>query len=388
LSDYRISVVVYLRRQDDWANSQYCEFVAGGAVGKVDESVDSWLQDEKTRFRMSYDLVLSRWEELVGRNNLTVRIFEKSQLKNANLLRDFCDCIGISDVKPLESLEVESKNEFPFSSAMVEVIRNFNKLPFLSDRDYLKFIEDVSVSRALSGRASRAEVLGVERRRGILERYRDANEHVARTYLKRSNGKLFEDESMDGRNLMREDISPHELGGIFDIYFKYKGNLQQGKGKALSSIPQKSGIMASSIPAKKRNRKNPTWFYIEDGSIQNFGMFAWRKIFLAIVSNYLARVLDVREYESFSRNPLGYLRSLPSRKVRLVARFCFPEASIFGAYEWRRVFILPLAKVIFKLRGEDVANSFIRNPVLYCRSAGNRSFRLIGRLIFPSGEIG
>ncbi|RBW43745.1 hypothetical protein DS901_09530 [Loktanella sp. D2R18] len=61
-SDYDVEMVTYLRRQDDWANSQYAEFVAGGAVGRVAQPIEDWLKTHQTRSRLNYYGRMKLWE--------------------------------------------------------------------------------------------------------------------------------------------------------------------------------------------------------------------------------------------------------------------------------------------------------------------------------------
>ena len=126
-------MLVYLRRQDEWANSQYCEFVAGGAIGRISLDLEDWLEDEKTAYRMSYDRLLGTWSDLVGIDNVTVRRYGKQYFKQGELTLDFLDALGIIDDALFAQPEPDRRNQSVMSRQHVHLMRRFNALNFKSN---------------------------------------------------------------------------------------------------------------------------------------------------------------------------------------------------------------------------------------------------------------
>ncbi|MEM9639934.1 MAG: hypothetical protein AAGA19_00420 [Pseudomonadota bacterium] len=67
---FDVRVIVFLRRQDEWAVSSYRNAVNTGTVGG--QSIVDWLADPQTRARMDYRAILRFWEEAFGADAITV----------------------------------------------------------------------------------------------------------------------------------------------------------------------------------------------------------------------------------------------------------------------------------------------------------------------------
>ncbi|HEY3636649.1 MAG TPA: hypothetical protein VGK90_00760 [Rhizomicrobium sp.] len=115
-----ITVVIYVRRQDDFLCSTYSTDVKSGYAGRMK------LPDAaERRFRYDYDEMLRRWSAVFGRENIVCRIYQQEFLKNGDVVDDFADLIGLtldsSYVRPPrvnESLNVTA----------LEFLRIFNEL--------------------------------------------------------------------------------------------------------------------------------------------------------------------------------------------------------------------------------------------------------------------
>lgn len=68
---FDIRVVVYLRRQDEWALSCYRERVVDVSVSESRCFTD-WLDDPETKAMMDYAAILEGWRSAVGQNAITV----------------------------------------------------------------------------------------------------------------------------------------------------------------------------------------------------------------------------------------------------------------------------------------------------------------------------
>lgn len=185
LSAFPVVMSIYLRRQDDWANSQYCEFVAGGALGRTAQTVEEWLGNPITVKRLNYESYLERWRAAVGIENMLVRPYERDRLVNQDLLSDFAANFDLPQLLDLPRPQDVEANIFPFDEGQVELMREYNTLPFSHSDAYLTFVE--AVTRGIAGLEGQSGGKGVnllteEQRRTILAEYADMNKRIARRY--------------------------------------------------------------------------------------------------------------------------------------------------------------------------------------------------------------
>jgi hypothetical protein len=102
-----VRYVVYYRSQEDFMLSTYSENIRRGEMLTLDEHIDDMIG------KMNFNRRVQMWSDAVGRENLTVRLFDPALMPNRDLLDDFCAQTGVNRA-PLqtpprknESLSVE-----------------------------------------------------------------------------------------------------------------------------------------------------------------------------------------------------------------------------------------------------------------------------------------
>lgn len=186
-SDFQLEMIVYFRRQDDWANSQYAEFVAGGAVNRVQVPIDEWLETLQTRERLDYLGLLDHWAQRLPLDNIHVRIFEPERLVGGDALTDFLKTLSL-EALDLPRPQNQLTNQFLLESQHVEIIRHYNSLDWPDPSEYLRFIE-LATSRILAARQrdaspmTKPNLLSDEQRKKILEECSSANSLLSERYL-------------------------------------------------------------------------------------------------------------------------------------------------------------------------------------------------------------
>ena len=117
--DYDITIVIYLRRQDLFIESLYCEFLKNSNLSLpfhdflttypiVKLDWNHWIEDIKKSFPTA---------------NLHIRLFEKSKLKQENVVTDFFDILNINTTH----LELNKSNiNERLNKESIEIIRAFN----------------------------------------------------------------------------------------------------------------------------------------------------------------------------------------------------------------------------------------------------------------------
>lgn len=175
-----VRIVIYLRRQDVYYVSAYAQNIRGG-------STDAWLSKESfEHLVLDYRVLLDRWADEFGRENLCIRAFERSQLTGNDVVVDFLSFVGFSGI---EGATVE--RNVSLDARATEFLRHLNPLfpRFVDDRlneDRRALVHALtSISSGPQLRLDRKHALE------ILARYRDSNAEIASTYLGRADGRLF-----------------------------------------------------------------------------------------------------------------------------------------------------------------------------------------------------
>lgn len=187
-----IKAVVYLRRQDRMAESYWDNWIRHGNAEAFQESIR-----HRSEFLVDYLKNLDVISEIVGKENLIVRVYEKQQFCGSNhtLESDFLSILGIEpnweEWKPSPRLNASLRGNY------VELRRMFNSVQSAYDTRFPPFLP---VFVQLSERFSEGAAQGYfteEERRAYLEQVASENEYIAREYLGRENGTLFYEDKTD-----------------------------------------------------------------------------------------------------------------------------------------------------------------------------------------------
>lgn len=380
LADYfeghPLEMVVYLRRQDEWANSQYCEFVAGGAVGRVDLPIDQWLKQPKTERLLDYRNPISGWRDKIGSKNIRVRVFERSRFVEGDLLADFAAAANLPQLTHMPRPDALEQNEARLSTAHVGLLRLFNARPFAGRDEYFNFIEEVGTEitrwRQENGISiSKPWMLDAAQADALMARYDKANAAIARDYL-------GTDAPMFGpRNAPPEQSSlqQEEFALVERIYAKYARSPDLPEvvipaDRTVVAKPQPAPV----IPPKPR--------------IVNYGLFGWRLWLLTpILAALYANRASPDRLREFLTEPFAFSRRHWVTRHPFVTWLLYPGGSPMGPLGIFRVWV-PVARRLVRLTGRaDMLAAFNQDPILFARNLRRPLRRLLGRVMFPIGEV-
>ena len=102
----KISILVYIRNQQDRVISQYSTKVKSGYNLSLKLYMKE-LMNNKEKF--NYDLILKNWEQVFTQENIKLRIFDKREFINNSLLDDFTFQIN-KELIPLLNQEIRTIN--------------------------------------------------------------------------------------------------------------------------------------------------------------------------------------------------------------------------------------------------------------------------------------
>ena len=171
----KITVVVYIRRQDDYLLSTYSTTIKSGRTRPL--MIPTGPRVER---RYNHAALLSRWAKVFGREAIICRKFEKTSLLDGNVIRDFLDAVGISQDLPFEWPEVANES---LDANTLEFLRLFNNhIPRFVEREVnatrgnlVKLLNEIS--------AGPLATLSNEELADFMSQFRESNREVAREYF-------------------------------------------------------------------------------------------------------------------------------------------------------------------------------------------------------------
>lgn len=194
----KITVIVYLRRQDDHLISAYQQRVKTGHTITLETFIQRHLahnpdgrgtpgSDADPPVHDYYQLLCS-WSDLFGRQNIVPRLFEKDAWAQNSLLHDFLEVIGISDPSGFKFPPPSNQS---LDAERVEFLRAFNRtLPARPDEATDKMRIQL---RQILMKQSGPEVLSLpeEMLDEVMLHWAESNRKVATEFFGFQDGVLF-----------------------------------------------------------------------------------------------------------------------------------------------------------------------------------------------------
>ncbi len=186
---FDVSVVAYLRRQDNVLISSFIQEVKSGGL-PFDFSMDDYINNHTRKGLLDYYRVLDRWGQCFGHEAITVRVFEELDAENG-IEKDFLSLLGL-----------EHRNGFKFSavrknaSPSLQVLRLISELGPLtldevSRRRLATTFTNVEAALETGDAAPAATLLSREQRARVLSFFNESNSKLCREYLDPARHALF-----------------------------------------------------------------------------------------------------------------------------------------------------------------------------------------------------
>jgi hypothetical protein len=190
LADCDVRIICYLRRQDDVIQSMYNQSIKEGG----------FYQDITVYqpYNLDYYEMLEKWASVFGKESIIVRLYDKQQFVNHSLIEDFLDILGLKLTDEFRTLQ---NNPNPrLSPVVMEYMRHVNCL--LDDKAVAKKFKGAVLGFSAERFADATSpiffhhaLLSDEQIQAIMKTYRYSNSRVAREYLRRQDGQLFQEEA-------------------------------------------------------------------------------------------------------------------------------------------------------------------------------------------------
>lgn len=277
----KIVVIVYLRRQDEYLESAINQRIK---VSKYktstypeclnpNEILNSPLEE------LDYYKELEKIKLSIGRTNIIVRPYEKSQFKNNNIFSDF---LNIFNLELTDEFVLPPKIVNPrLSRDFMEMKRICNSLPIENKTLFNVFCNSlIKLSANENDDINEMEysLFSYEEKLDIINKYDKSNQKIAKEYLNRMDGKLFIDQ-LSNSNISKTYNGPSRENVIKAFGYlcckqfeeidalKNHNNIQDLK---ISECMKKFDEISSEIDVlKKENKKLLEHQSILEGKIDN-----------------------------------------------------------------------------------------------------------------------
>ncbi len=196
--DARLKVIVYLRRQDEMAESHWNQMVKGKL--RLTEGFNDFVKSGRYQesFPLDYGKGLDAISQYIEKENIIVRAYEKQQYKDGSLFSDFLDCVGLDLTRDYKLPEYVINTRLPEN--VVEIKRWINMADSYRSDDVPNFYREILKSSYSLDKKDDIPQSGEgrfsdEERSEFMASFKDSNSYVAREYLNRADGRLFFEET-------------------------------------------------------------------------------------------------------------------------------------------------------------------------------------------------
>ncbi|ABV37608.1 hypothetical protein Ssed_3004 [Shewanella sediminis HAW-EB3] len=202
-----IKIIVYVRRQDEWAQSVYNEIIKDssrrytGSILHMREIRMGWL---------NYNNVISQWENVFGSENIIVRPYDKAQMRNG-LYADFLSIFNIDNVCDFENPVTGKATNQGLSEDVILVLRALNEVPMIRDmhKEMVSYLIDISHNSEEKKLGRNYKILTFSEKSELISSCKQSNDILAEKFLN-CNTSLFCTTLVENK----DDKSPVEMLSI------------------------------------------------------------------------------------------------------------------------------------------------------------------------------
>lgn len=202
--DIKVEILFYVRRQDSYFSSWYSTHIKAGGKLTIDEAYEMRLQQH---WFYNYFYIAECWAEQFGRQAISIKVFEKEQMPDG-LLESFADAAGFTINNDFNMLV--NDDNISWSPKMLSLARKVNELNSVNLIPY-RYQKLNKIAQLVND--NNTPLISPQRSDEILQRYKESNENLARVYLDRPDGRLFENNKIKVSDEWAEpaEISSEEI---------------------------------------------------------------------------------------------------------------------------------------------------------------------------------
>lgn len=167
--------LIYIRRQDEFLTSAWQQWHS-----KMEKDLNAWLIKALRQYG-HWDKVIEQWQDIVGKENVIVRVFDRKDLYGEDLLADYCHCLNIETSNSAIRLDIGIEN-VSYTDVITDLLTGMHGIfEGAHDNNFYNMVEkytghDFSPRRKIS-------LISRDTRESILFFYRDINQRVCKNYF-------------------------------------------------------------------------------------------------------------------------------------------------------------------------------------------------------------
>ncbi len=179
-----LKLVVYFRPQEDWLESSYKQNIKKYREGKDCSDWETYISDPDKWPSADYYSGLCRMSEIVGKENMIVRIYDRKRFIGGKVENDFLQAIGL---EPSDEYKIgEEEKNTSLNANYIEIKRILNKLDGIGNITEKELFHAQSAATDCSASLSRSgsEVfINPEQKSMLRNRYKEGNQKVLSEYV-------------------------------------------------------------------------------------------------------------------------------------------------------------------------------------------------------------
>ena len=211
MRDLDCKVILYIRRQDDLITSSWQQWYSKKAT-----DFDAWLPYAMQTMG-HWQKCIEGWETVVGAGNVIVRVFQRSDLVNGDVVDDFLSLLSLGDMEPpfIKSPSVVN----PSYSDIITPIVSGSGFIFSNEHDngFYSMLEKLTGGYYVN--AKKVSLISREQRECLVSSFQEENELVCRKYFP---GRLRLFEATDHAKyeyLSSEELTRRQLQFLTSLVF-------------------------------------------------------------------------------------------------------------------------------------------------------------------------
>ena len=258
---FTIKIIVYLRRQDDFLYSWWNQQIKEGML-KV--SVFDWerMVNELLNIRLDYHGVLQQFADVVGKDNIIVRRFDRKKFFGGTIYADFLNAMGLQYSDEYQVLsEIQNISLTKNDNEIKRILNNIPELDVKSNQVFRTILLDCSKSAPDD---SQYGMFSKEEAEEFLSKYEEENSRVVREYLG------TEEELFDKGYKMQEKWSP-DNPEMLESVIRFVGRL------AIYQISEQEKLKKENAELKKMLQKHENWINRMKNIVKHPVKTAYRK---------------------------------------------------------------------------------------------------------------
>lgn len=191
VSGFQVKIIVYLRRQDEFIGSLWNQVVKTAIrPDRCRQTFDEYVEHLPGISQLNYYQKLESIAEVLGKENIIVRVFERNRFYCGSIYADFLNAVHLDLSDDFEILQ--TVKNLGLAGNTHEIKRILNSLPQMSDKKKNNFLRDILLDFSeISKQEYPSSPFSPEETREFLDRYEESNALVLKNYLNDAYQTLF-----------------------------------------------------------------------------------------------------------------------------------------------------------------------------------------------------